>query len=88
METIKMENKRLVIEIVIDDVGWADWNDEDYSLRKLRDIEYDICKDTKKMFLSEVVYVQARLVVEEIEKTINIKETIINDSKWDSRRYR
>ena len=85
METIKMENKRLVIEIVIDDVGWANWNDENDILEKLRDIEYDICKDTKQMFLSEVVYVQARLVVEEIEKTINIKETKMNDKKWDSR---
>ena len=85
METIKMENKKLVIEIVIDDVGWANWNDENDILEKLRDIEYDICKDTKKMFLSEVVYVQAKLVVEEIEKTINIKETIMNDKKWDSR---
>ena len=85
METIKMENKRLVIEIVIDDVGWANWNDENDILEKLRDIEYDICKDTKQMFLSEVVYVQARLVVEEIEKTINIKETKMNDKKWDRR---
>ena len=85
MKNNKMENKKLVIEIVIDDVGWANWNDENDILEKLRDIEYDICKDTKKMFLSEVVYVQAKLVVEEIEKTINIKETIMNDKKWDSR---
>ena len=85
MKNNKMENKKLVIEIVIDDVGWANWNDENDILEKLRDIEYDICKDTKQMFLSEVVYVQARLVVEEIEKTINIKETIMNDKKWDSR---
>ena len=81
MKNNKMENKKLVIEIVIDDVGWANWNDENDILEKLRDIEYDICKDTKQMFLSEVVYVQARLVVEEIEKTINIKETIMNDKK-------
>ena len=85
MKNNKMENKKLVIEIVIDDVGWADWDNEDYTLSKLRDIEQDICEQTKEMFLSEVVYVQARLVIEEIEKTINIKETIMNDKKWDSR---
>jgi hypothetical protein len=87
METIKMENKRLVIEIVIDDVGWADWDNEDYILEKLRGIEQDICGQTKEMFLSEIVYVQARLDIEEIEKTIIIKESIMNESKWDSRRY-
>jgi hypothetical protein len=87
METIKMENKRLVIEIVIDDVGWADWDNEDYILEKLRGIEQDICEQTKQMFLSEIVYVQARLDIEEIEKTIIIKESIMNEDKWDSRRY-
>jgi hypothetical protein len=91
MEKIKLENKKIVIEIVIDDVGWADWGykkgevDEEYTKQKLNTLEQDVCDDVKKMFESEIVYVQAKLVIEDVEKIVNVKKIITTDKKMDSR---
>jgi hypothetical protein len=91
MEKINLVNKKIVIEIVIDDVGWADWSykngevDEEYTKRKLNNIEYDVCDAVKNMFESEIVYVQAKLVIEDVEKIVNVKKNITTDKKMDSR---
>ena len=91
METIKIENKKIVIEVIIDDVGWAYWGDEKgevdekYTKQKLYNIEHDVCDEVKKMFEAEIVYVQAKLVIEDVEKIVNVKNIITNDKKMDSR---
>lgn len=91
MKNIKVENKKIVIEVIIDDVGWASWGDkigevdEEYTKQKLDKIEHDVCDEVKKMFESEIVYVQAKLVIEDVEKIVNVKSIITNDKKMDSR---
>jgi hypothetical protein len=91
MEKIKLENKKIVIEIVIDDVGWSGWwgkkGDyyEEYIKCRLKNIEQDVCNDVKKMFESEIVYVQAKLVIEDVEKIVNVEKIITTDEKMDSR---
>jgi hypothetical protein len=91
METIKIENKKIVVEVIIDDVGWATWGnkkdevEDEYTKDKLADIEEDICHSVKKMFESEIVYVKAKLVIEDVEKNVNVKKIITTDKKMDSR---
>jgi hypothetical protein len=91
METIKIENKKIVVEVIIDDVGWATWGkekdevEEEYTKDKLYILEQEVCEAVKKMFESEIVHVKAKLVIEDVEKIVNVKKIITTDKKMDSR---